>query len=418
MTENTLKTLDSHPETMHPTATKTVAKTPSRFKFTQKLIEQLPPHPKESKSTEAEYTDTEVAGLKLLVSKSGRKFYYFRYTFNGQKRAIKLGEHGALSVAEARKLALERRHQLDQGIDPQAEKAAKTAMPTLAEFALQEYLPYAEQHKRSANSDESKLRIHILPRFGTRKLDDISLRDIQQYHAEIKRLCSPATANRHLSLWSKLFKLAMQWERIEKNPCQGIRKFQENNQRDRFLSQDEIQRMFQAMESEPNQVIVAALKFLLLTGVRKEEALKAKWENVNLERGTLFLPDTKSGKSRSVVLNPEAIALLQEQVRLPDNPYVFPGKVKGQALNNPIKGFHRILAAAGIENLRIHDLRHSFASLAVNSGATLYDVQHLLGHASPQTTQRYAHLADERLRKVSGAVGEVVGQVTPSSDRS
>ncbi|WP_279387966.1 tyrosine-type recombinase/integrase [Thiobaca trueperi] len=112
----------------------------------------------------------------------------------------------------------------------------------------------------------------------------------------------------------------------------------------------------------------------------------------------MFLPDTKSSKSRHVVLNPAALALLREQPRLEGNPYVFPGRVAGQALNNPIKGFQRILTAAGIENLRIHDLRHSFASLAVNAGATLYQVQHLLGHASPQTTQRYAHLSDEALR--------------------
>lgn len=384
----------------------------TRFKFTQKLIEQLPPHPKEAKSTDAEYTDTEVAGLKLLVSKSGRKSFLLRYTFNRQKRALKLGEQGALSVSDARKKALELRYQLDQGHDPQAEKAAQTAMPTLADFALQEYLPYAQQHKRSANADESKLRVHLLPRFGSRPLNDITTRDLQLYLGEFKDSHCAATANRHLSLLSKLFKLAVQWERIAKNPCQGIKKFQENNQRERFLSQDEIQRMFQAMESEPNRVIVAALKFLLLTGVRREEALQAKWEFADLERGTLFLPDTKSGKSRTVILNPDALALLQEQPRQAGKPYVFPGKVTGKPLNNPIKGFHRILAAAGIENLRIHDLRHSFASLAVNSGATLYQVQHLLGHASSQTTQRYAHLADSTLREASGGVAALVNQAT------
>jgi len=388
----------------------TPAKTPSRFKFTQKLIEQLPPHPKASRSTEAEYTDTEVAGLKLLVSKAGRKFFYFRYTLQGKKRAMKLGELGALSVAEARKLALERRYQLDRGEDPQLAKATREAMPTFETFALTEYLPYAEQHKRSANSDESKLRIHLIPRFGTRKLDAITIRDLQFYLGELKAQRCAATANRHLSLLSKLFKLAVQWERIAKNPCVGIQKFQENNQRERFLSQDEIQRMFVAMESEPNRVIVAALKFLLLTGVRREEALRARWDQVDLERGTLFLPDTKSGKSRTVVLNPDAVELLRDQVRCPDNPYVFPGKVPGKPLNNPIKGFRRILAKAGIENLRIHDLRHSFASLAVNSGATLYQVQHLLGHASAQTTQRYAHLADSALREASGGVAAMVNQ--------
>jgi integrase len=385
---------------------------PTRFKFTQKTIDQLPPPPPEAKAKAVEYTDTEVVGLKLEVSKSGRKFYYFRYTFNNQKRGMKIGEHGAFTVVEARKRAQELRGQVNRGIDPQEEKAARRAVLTFQEFAQAEYLPYARQHKRSANGDESKLRLHLMPKFGRRKLDEITTRDIQLYHGEIKASRCAATANRHLSLLSKLFKLAMQWERITKNPCSGVKKFKENNQRERFLSQDEIQRMFKAMADEPNRVAVAALKFLLLTGIRKEEGLQARWEHVNLEQGILYLPHTKSGKSRHVVLNPEALALLQQQERLPENPYVFPGKVKGQALNNPTKAFKRILEAAGIANLRIHDLRHSFASLAVNAGATLYQVQHLLGHASAQTTQRYAHLTDSALRQASGAVAALVQEAT------
>ena len=386
--------------------------TPTRFRFTQKLIDALPPHAPEAKSTEAEYTDTEVAGLKLLASKSGRKFFYFRFTLNGQKRAIKLGEYGALTVPAARKLAQALRLQVDQGRDPQAEKAQHRAVPTLAAFALEEYLPDAQQRKRSADADESKLRVHILPRFGARRLDEISARDIQTYHGAIKSSHCAATANRHLSLLAKLFKLAVQWERVPKNPCQGVKKFQENNQRERYLSDDEIQRLYQAMAAEPNRVAVAALQFLLLTGVRKEEALQAQWANVDLERGTLFLPDTKSGRSRTVVLNADAQALLAAQARQADHPYVFPGRVPGRPLNNPNKTFRRVLAAAGIADLRIHDLRHSFASLAVNGGATLYQVQHLLGHASAQTTQRYAHLADSVLRQASDAVGAAVGRAT------
>ena len=347
-----------------------------------------------------------------LVSKSGRKFYYFRYSLDGRKRATKLGEHGALSLPEARKQALALRQQVDQGKDPQAEKALHKAVPTLADFALQDYLPYARRHKRSADGDESKLRVHVLPRFGSRKLDAVTARDVQLYHAQIKASHCAATANRHLSLLSKLFKLAVQWERVEKNPCAGVKKFRENNQRERFLSEDEIQRLYLAMDQEPNRVAVAAIKFLLLTGLRKEEGLQARWEHVDPERGVLFLPHTKSGKSRTAVLNEEASAVLAEQAKQAGNPYVFPGRVPGRPLNNPHKAFHRILDAAGIENLRIHDLRHSFASLAVNAGATLYQVQHLLGHASSQTTQRYAHLADSALRQASDSVGAVVNRAT------
>ena len=274
-----------------------------RFKFTGKLIDQLPPHPQDSRSSEAEYTDTEVVGLKLLVSKSGRKFYYFRYTFDGKKRAVKLGEHGALPLPEARKKALAIRHQVNEGNDPQAVKVRPQAVMNLSTFALEEYLPYARQHKLSADGDESKLRLHILPQFGGRGLDAINTREVQLYHAGVRSSHCAATANRHLSLLSRMFKLAVQWGRIDRNPCLGVAKFRENNQRECFLSADEIQRMFLAMEAEGNKVAVAALKFLLLTGIRREEALQAKWEHIDLERGALFLPHTKSGKSRSVILN-------------------------------------------------------------------------------------------------------------------
>lgn len=144
-----------------------------------------------------------------------------------------------MTVAEARKRVLACRHQLDEGIDPQSDKAAQATMPSFAAFALNDYLPYAEQHKRTAGANESKLRIHLLARFGDCKLDAITTRDIQQYHAEITRSHCAATANRHLSLLSKLFKLAVQWERIDKSPCQGVQKFKENNQRHRYPSADD-----------------------------------------------------------------------------------------------------------------------------------------------------------------------------------
>ena len=388
----------------------TTQTTVTRFKFNQKRLEQLPPHPAEARATEAEYTDTEVTGLKLLVSKSGRKFFYFRYRLGDRKRALKLGEFGAMSVVEARKRALECRYQLDQGLDPRGETAVKPMRPTFADFALKEYLPYAQQHKRSVAADASKLRCHLLAYFGEHPLDAITVRDIQRYQAAIKTSHCAATANRHLSLLSALFKRAVQWGYLTTNPCQGVQAFKENNRRHRYLSDDEIQRLFQAMEAEPNRVIVAALKFLLLTGVRREEALQARWSQVDLDQGWLFLPQTKSGTARHVVLNPAALAILKNQDRVVGNPYVFPGRLPGQCLRNPTKGFRRLLAAAGIENLRLHDLRHSFASLAVNAGATLYQVQQLLGHASAQTTQRYAHLSTEVLREASDGVAARVDQ--------
>ena len=152
----------------------------------------------------------------------------------------------------------------------------------------------------------------------------------------------------------------------------------------------------------------AALKLLLFTGTRREEALQARWENVDLNTGQWWLPVTKNGRGRYVTLSEDAKALLAAQPSRGTSPWVFPGRDGEKPLNNPRKAFSLVLAAAGVEHTRIHDLRHSFASLAVNSGATLYEVQGMLGHSSSQMTQRYAHLADSGLRRASQAVADVV----------
>jgi len=155
---------------------------------------------------------------------------------------------------------------------------------------------------------------------------------------------------------------------------------------------------------------LAALKLLLLTGTRREEALQARWEHVDLEAGQWWLPKTKSGRGRYVALSDDAKALLAGLPSHGTSPWVFPGRHGDKPLNNPRKTFCRVLEAAGVEHLRIHDLRHSFASLAVNAGATLYEVQGLLGHSTAQMTQRYAHLADTGLRRASQAVADVVSK--------
>lgn len=172
----------------------------------------------------------------------------------------------------------------------------------------------------------------------------------------------------------------------DQEPCQGVDKFQENNKRERYLSDDEIARMIEALRTEPNRVAADTLTFLMLTGLRRNEGLQARWEHVDLERERLFLPNTKSGKSRHVVLNAEAMDLLKRQPRVEGNPYIFPGRIAGKPLNNPDKALKRVKAAAVVDNLRLHDLRHTFASVAVDEGWQIYDVKNLLGHASPNTT--------------------------------
>lgn len=386
---------------------------PKRFRFTTRSVEQLPPHDPNSPSRCAEYTDTTLAGFKVQVNTSGRKFLYFRYTYRGLKRAYKIGEFPAIGIDEARATILEMRGALDRGNDPQESRDRLKAMPNFAEYAGGEYMPFALQYKRSADDDESKIRRHLNPAFGTRRLCDISMREIQIYLGKIKEKLSPASANRHLALLSRMFVLAVQWGRVDKNPCIGIKKFKENGQKQRFLSPEEVRRVVAAAEKDINFYAGKAVQLLLLTGIRREECCQSRWEHVDLEQGTLFLAKTKSGRSRYVVLNDSARKLLAELPRVDGSPWVFPGRDPRKPLNNPRKAWLRILAVAEVEVCRLHDCRHTHASLLVNAGASLYQVQAILGHASPQTTQRYSHLASQTLRDVSQMVSRVV-ENTPS----
>jgi integrase len=374
--------------------------------FTKKWIEQLPPNPKNSPSREKEYSDTQVVGLKLLVNKVGRKFFYLRYTINRRKRGIKIGEYGVISLIEARQKANELKAQIQRGIDPQEEKLQLSGIPTFKEFVNESYLPWAYSNKITACSDESKIRIHLMPIFGNQRIDQITTQSVQKYIDHLKLTHTPATCNRHLSLLSRLLKMAMQFGCIAKNPAVGIRKAQENNERHRFLSGDEIARFLLALREDENSVAAAFLEFLLYTGVRRSEALNARWEHIDMLKRMWFIPRSKNGKHRHVILNEKALMLLDGLPKT--NEYLFAGKLAGRPLNNPQKCFIRTLNRAGIKNFRIHDLRHTHASIAINNGASLYEVQHLLGHSQAKTTTRYAHLADETLRRVSEAVSRAI----------
>lgn len=385
-----------------------------QFRFNKKLIDALPPHPEQARAKESEYSDTEVAGLRLIVNRRGRKYFLLRYTINGAKRSMKLGDYPLMEVGDARQQALEHRGKIASGIDPQEVQAEPLQQLTVREFVTHDYLPHAFATKRSAKDDESRLRLHILPVFGDLPLADVSSYAIQQLHDRLRVQKCAATANRHLALLKRCFNLAVLWGKVEKNPVRGIRLHQENNQRQRYLSGLELSRFLMALKEEPSRSLADAVRYLLVTGARREEVLRARWDEVDLERRQWFLPKTKSGKSRFVLLNDAAVDLLHDRPRSPNNPFVFPGKNPGQPICNPYKGFQRILRRAGIKDLRIHDLRHSFASLAINNGASLYEVQHLLGHADSKTTMRYAHLASDRLREATGHVSIMVQKAGPN----
>ncbi len=377
------------------------------IKWTKAALEKLPPHQQGAKSSNYEITDPQTAGLKLQVGTTGRKFFWFRYTYRGEKLAVRIGEFGALTIEQARAAAMQHRATLDQGGNPQDARLQQKNMPLVSEF-VEDYMAQAKLTKITYKNDLAKFRDYILPAIGKKRLSDVSPKDIQVLLGDLKEKLAPATINRIHALLSVFFNLAVSYKRISESPCANMKKLKEANKKDRFLSPDQVREILAAAQLDMNRVAGNAISALILTGLRREEVLRSRHEHLDLEKKSLYLPKTKNGRSRHVALNDAALKIFKAMPRVGDSPWIFPGKDPMKPLNNPTKAWHRILAAAGVERCRLHDCRHTFASLLVNAGASLYQVQQLLGHASSVTTQRYAHLSSNTLRSTSQMVANLV----------
>jgi len=389
---------------------------PSRFKFNKRQIDSLPATPENSRSRETEYSDEACSGLRIIVNRQNRKRFLFRYTFLKKKKSLMIGEFGPIDVNTARMKASEFKRMLADDIDPKQQRDDARAVLNFYEFSEQHYMPYAKSNKRSYKNDQSILDLHMYPVWRDKRLTEITKHDVQRFLDKVSENLMPGSVNRMLSLIHRMLKLANEWNFTPQsfaNPAAGIRKLKENNHRERYLSKEELDSFIIACDAEPSRTAANALKLAVLSGMRIGEIVSATWKNLDItnEQGSLFLPHTKSGFSRSVILNQAALKVILEQKKFRErgNSYIFPGKVQGQHIHHPRKAFLRIKeSAGGLEGLRIHDLRHSFASLLINMGnsengrgASLYEIQHLLGHRNPQTTTRYAHVSTNRLREVS-----------------
>lgn len=377
------------------------------IKWTKAALEKLPPHQQGAKSSNYEITDPQTAGLKLQVGTTGRKFFWFRYTYRGEKLAVRIGEFGALTIEQARTTAMQHRATLDLGGNPQDARLQQKNMPLVSEF-VEDYMAQAKLTKITYKNDLAKFRDYILPAIGKKRLSDVSPKDIQVLLSDLKEKLAPATINRIHALLSVFFNLAVSYKRISESPCANMKKLKEANKKDRFLSPDQVREILAAAQLDMNRVAGNAISALILTGLRREEVLRSRHEHLDLEKKSLYLPKTKNGRTRHVALNDAALKIFKTTPRIDGSPWIFPGKDPMKPLNNPTKAWHRILAAAGVERCRLHDCRHTFASLLVNAGASLYQVQQLLGHASSVTTQRYAHLSSNTLRSTSQMVANLV----------
>jgi len=370
-----------------------------------------------------DYFDTTMRGFMLEVRASGGKTYYQRYTDErGRERQFKIGAADVLTLRQARRKALQIKAQAILGGDPQRQRQERRSIPTLRVFIEDRYLPFVQTYKRSWQTDEIVLRVHVLPRLGRLFLDEITTERIFEIVAAMRGdEYAPGTVGRVIVILRYLFNLARKWNVLgaSENPAAGI-PVPPDVQRNRFLDTLEIKKLVEVLVSDENQVAAKAILLLLLTGARRNEITHARWEHVDLEASTLFVPLSKSGKSRYVVLNADAVAVLKSIPRLLGNPYVFPSPLTGRPSASLYFPWHRIRTKAGLGDVRLHDLRHSFASALVNDGKDLYTVQRLLGHANAKATQRYSHLSRKTLAEAAETMGKVIGpilkQVSPASE--
>ena len=357
----------------------------------------------------------------LEVRASGGKTYYQRYTDErGRERQYKVGPADVLTLRQARRKAMQIKAQAILGDDPQKERQERRSIPTLRAFVEDRYLPFVQTYKRSWQTDETVLRVHVLPHLGSLFLDEITTERIIDIVATMQgNDYAPGTIGRVIVILRFLFNLARKWNVLKgnENAAVGI-PVPPDVQRTRFLDKNEIERLVEALVRDENQVAAKAILLLLLTGARRNEVTHARWEHVDLKSSTLFVPLSKSGKPRYVLLNADAVEVLKSVPQLPGNPYVFPSPITGRPCASLHFPWHRIRTEAELSDVRLHDLRHTFASVLVNEGKKLYRVQRLLGHANAKATQRYAHLDRQSLTDAAEAMGNVVSPILKRASNS
>ena len=380
--------------------------------------------------------DRDIPNFCLRLSPSGTGTYTIvALTRGGRQVKHRIGRVGQVTPEQARAIAKAKLGQLAAGRDlvqerkdARAAERARLAAPTLQELADAYLERHARVHKRTVGNDEYLLRKWILPHLGaSRRAVDITHGDVAALHRAMK--ARPYQANRCLSLIGTMFAKGIAWGMVQTNPARGgITKFREHP-RQRYLTPDEISRLLAALDQHPWRASALAIKLLLYTGARRGEVLGARWAEFDLDGGLWHRPHhrLKQGRDHHLPLASAAVDILRELaadqeakraaakkrgVLVPPAEHLFPAGTNREHLTEVAHTWASVQRAAGLHNCRLHDLRHSFASIAVSSGMSLPIIGALLGHSSPSTTSRYAHLLDQPLREAATAIADRIAEFT------
>ena len=364
--------------------------------------------------------DDQLAGFGVKVLPTGRRKYVCKYRVGGGRagrdRWYLIGTHGQITCEQAREMAVQVLSAVARGEDPQSERLIAREAPTVGDLWTRysaEHLP--RKKARSRIDDMQKARDYILPRLGRLKVADVARVDVNNLHRDLSD--RPYQANRVLALLSKMLSLAEAWgyRPDGTNPCRHIEKYKEKA-RQRYLTVDELNRLGEALEllefkGGNGMYAAAAIKLLLLTGARVSEVLQARWDWVDWDRNCVILPDSKTGP-KSLFLSVPALAVLCGLAETRDagtSAFIIKGRLTGKPLVNLAKPWKSLCQAADLEGVRIHDLRHTAASVGVGQGLSLPIIGRLLGHSQPQTTSRYAHVDGDPALRAINLIGETIG---------
>jgi len=399
-------------------ARRSAKNTKSADRFDDRFVRDLPAPPNGNRVHYDRGGKEPVRGFGLRVTAAGAKSFVINYTIAGRERRLTIGGYPAWSVAAAREQAKSLRRRIDSGQDPLAAKEAERGAATVSALC-DRYLSDHASRKRTGKQDQTYIDRFIRPRLGARKVESITFSDLDGLHRRLTKESGPYLANRVAALTSKMFALAIRWGMRFDNPAKGIERNHEER-RYRYLSGEELRRLTDALAACTSHAAANAVRLLLLTGARRGEVLGATWDQFDLEAGRWIKPSshTKQKREHRIPLSAPARQLLAEmraeagrnaeaRKREP-SPYVFPGRVGTGPLVEIKSAWAWLCKAAQLDGVRLHDLRHTYASVLASGGQSLPVIGALLGHTQPGTTARYAHLFDDPLRAATERAAAIV----------
>ena len=379
----------------------------SEFKLLKRAVDAL-----EVEGKDAVFWDRDLAGFGVRVHPTGKKVYVVQSRGPGGPKRVTLGRHGDISTDEARKQAASVIDRIKRGEEPKP--GPPEAELTVAGLAERFMRVYAGAHCKPGTvaTYRSVLENHVLRALGSMTVGQVGAAEISALHHRLRE--TPRMANTVVDVLSRMFTLAEAWELTPpgSNPCRGVRRYKERR-RERFLTPEEYRRLGEVLEeAEADGSVlasgIATIRLLLLTGCRKNEIVTLRWDDVDRTAGELRLRDTKTGP-RMVPMTAAALDVLDAIPRSPGIPWVIPAQKGKGRLSGLYHYWRPIRAQAGFHDVRIHDLRHSYASRALALGEGLPVIGRLLGHKEVATTARYAHLIRDAEKAAAVRVGESIG---------